>query len=97
MDFCQQGGVGLAAGPLLESNDGSAESLEKFIAGHGLIDVAAEIGANLLLEAAVNVSGQGRQHFKAGVGSLGGSCRLRERGSRLAGLFTSRHGLTATP
>ena len=63
MDFSEEGGVGLAAGPLLEADDGFAESLEEFIAGHGLIDVAAEIGANLLLEADVNESGQGRQHF----------------------------------
>ncbi len=57
MDLCEESGVGFAAGPLLEADDGIAESLEKFIAGRGLIEVAAEIGANLLLEADVNVSG----------------------------------------
>jgi hypothetical protein len=96
MDFSEEGGVGLAARPLLEAGDRSAESLEKFIAGHGLIDVAAEIGANLLLEADVNESGQGRQQPKAGGSSFIRRSRLHGRNSRLSGLFASRHNGTAT-
>jgi hypothetical protein len=94
IDFREEGGVGLAARPLPESGDGIAERLEKFIAGHGLIDVAAEIGANLLLKAEVNVSGQGCQHSQAGGSSFIGSCMLRGSDSRLSGLFASRHGRT---
>jgi hypothetical protein len=65
-DFGGDGRVGLSVGPLLEAGDGSVESLEEFIAGGGVIEVAAEIGANLLLQVDVNVSGQGRQLFEAG-------------------------------
>lgn len=94
MNFHEEGGVGLATGPLLDTDYGVAESLEEFITGRGLIEVAAEIGTNLLLEADVKVSGQGRQRFEAGGSSLIGSRRLRGRDSRFARLFASRHVLT---
>ena len=44
MDFYEESGVELAAGPLLEADDGIAENLEEFIAGRGLIEVRSEKG-----------------------------------------------------